>query len=152
MRAVVQRVREARVEVAGRVVGAIGPGLLVLVGVGRDDGADDVRYIAGKLATLRLFEGAGPGARPMDRAIGEVGGALLVVSQFTLYGSVRRGRRPSFDGAAEPGRARECYEELVRQLRATGLTVATGQFQAAMDVHLVNEGPVTILLDSASTS
>jgi D-tyrosyl-tRNA(Tyr) deacylase len=152
VRAVVQCVREARVEVDGRVVGAIGPGLLVLVGVGRDDSDADVRCLASKLATLRLFPGEGPDARPMDRSVEEVRGALLVVSQFTLYGSVRRGRRPSFDQAAPPEQARERYEDLVRQLREAGLTVATGQFQAQMDVHLVNAGPITILLDSASTA
>ena len=152
MRAVVQRVREARVEVDGRITGAIGPGLLVLVAVGRDDGPDDVRYLATKIRTLRIFAGEGPGARNLDRSVTEVGGGVLVVSQFTLYGDVRRGRRPSFDGAAEPARARECYEDLVRELRAAGLEVATGAFQAMMQVHLVNDDPVTILLDNASTS
>ena len=152
MRAVVQRVLEARVEVGGRATGAIGPGVLVLVGVGRDDGPDDVQYLATKIRTLRIFASEGPGARNLDRSIAEVGGGVLVVSQFTLYGDVRRGRRPSFDEAADPVRARECYEDLVRELRAADLEVATGAFQAMMQVHLVNDGPVTILLDSASTS
>jgi len=137
--------------VDGRVTGAIGPGLLVLLGVGRDDGPADVQYVAGKLRTLRIFEGEGADPRPMDRSVEQVGGGVLVVSQFTLYGDVRKGRRPSFDKAADPARARGLYEDLVRELQATGLTVATGEFQAMMQVHLVNDGPVTILLDSASS-
>lgn len=151
MRAVVQRVREARVEVDGRVTGAIGPGLLVLLGVGHDDGPADVRYVTGKLRTLRIFEGAGADPRPMDRSVEQIRGGVLVVSQFTLYGDVRKGRRPSFDKAADPARARGLYEDLVRELQAAGLMVATGEFQAMMQVHLVNDGPVTILLDSASS-
>ena len=147
-----QRVREARVEVDGRVTGAIDRGLLVLLGVGRDDGPADVQYVAGKIRTLRVFEGEGPDARGMDRSVQQMGGGVLVVSQFTLYGDVRRGRRPSFDRAADPARARELYEEVVRELQTAGLTVATGEFQAMMQVHLVNDGPVTVLLDSRSTS
>ncbi len=146
MRAVVQRVTHARVHVDNRVVGEIERGLLVLVGVSRDDSVDDVSYIAAKIGDLRVFEGEA--GKPMDRSVRDVGGALLVVSQFTLYGDVRKGRRPSFDAAAPPERARELYEELVRQLRATDLVVATGQFQAMMRVELVNDGPVTILIDS----
>ena len=147
MKAVVQRVSEARVRVGDRVTGEIGRGLLVLVGVGRDDGPVDVKYIAGKIRDLRVFEGEN--GKPMDRSIADVGGSLLVVSQFTLYGDVRKGRRPSFDAAAPPAAARGIYEDLVRELRAASLPVATGEFQAMMHVELVNDGPVTILIDSA---
>ena len=146
MRAVIQRVTEARVRVGDRIVGEIGRGLLVLLGIGRDDGPEQVRYIAGKIRDARLFEGENN--KPMDRSVVELGGAVLVVSQFTLYGDMRRGRRPSFDGAAPPELARALYEDLVRELRAAPLPVATGEFQAMMHVELVNDGPVTILLDS----
>ena len=146
MRAVIQRVTEARVRVGDRIVGEIGRGLLVLLGIGRDDGPAQVRYIAGKIRDARLFEGENN--KPMDRSVVEIGGAVLVVSQFTLYGDMRRGRRPSFDGAAPPELARALYEDLVRELRAASLPVATGEFQAMMHVELVNDGPVTILLDS----
>ena len=146
MRAVVQRVTEARVRVGDRIVGKIGRGLLVLLGIGRDDGPEQVRYIAGKIRDARVFEGENN--KPMDRSVLEIGGAVLVVSQFTLYGDMRRGRRPSFDGAAPPELARALYEDLVRELRAAPLPVATGEFQAMMHVELVNDGPVTILLDS----
>jgi D-tyrosyl-tRNA(Tyr) deacylase len=146
VRAVVQRVTEARVRVGDRIVGEIGHGLLVLLGIAHDDGPEEVRYIAGKIRDARLFEGENN--KPMDRSVVEVGGAVLVVSQFTLYGDMRRGRRPSFDGAAPPDLARALYEDLVRELRAAALPVATGEFQAMMHVELVNDGPVTILLDS----
>ena len=146
MRAVIQRVTEARVRVGDRIVGEIGRGLLVLLGIGRDDGPEEVRYIAGKIRDARLFEGEND--KPMDRSVVEIGGGVLVVSQFTLYGDTRRGRRPSFDGAAPPDLARALYEDLVRELRAAALPVATGEFQAMMHVELVNDGPVTILLDS----
>lgn len=146
MRAVVQRVTEARVRVGDRVTGEIGRGLLVLLGVGRDDGPDDVKYVAGKIRDVRMFEGEA--GKPMDRSVVDVGGAVLVVSQFTLYGDVRKGRRPSFDGAAAPDAARALYEEVVRELRDVPLPVATGEFQAMMQVELVNDGPVTILIDS----
>ena len=146
MRAIVQRVTSARVRVGERVTGEIGRGLLVLVGVGREDTDADVRYIAAKLTDIRIFEG--DSGKPMDRSVADVGGSLLVVSQFTLYGDVRKGRRPSFDAAAPPETARRLYEELVRELRATRLPVATGEFQAMMRVELVNDGPVTILIDS----
>ena len=145
MRAIVQRVASARVRVGERVVGDIGRGLLVLVGVGRDDTLDDVKAVAAKLCEMRVFEGDG---KPMNRSIVDVGGSLLVVSQFTLYGDMRRGRRPSFDAAAPPDQARRIYEELVRELRATSVPTATGEFQAMMQVELVNDGPVTILIDS----
>src|SRR5262245_45405984 len=145
MRAVVQRVTEARVLVGERLTGAIGRGLLVLVGVGGDDGPADVGYMAGKLRDLRIFPGEG--GKDMDRSVADIGGALLVVSQFTLYGDTRRGRRPSFDAAAPADKARQLYEDLVRELRAH-LVVATGEFQAMMRVELVNDGPVTIIIDS----
>ena len=146
MRAVLQRVREARVRVDDRVIGEIGRGLLVLLGIGRDDGPDDVRHVAGKIRDARVFEGENN--KPMDRSVLETGGAVLVVSQFTLFGDMRKGRRPSFDDAAPPAIARSLYEELVRELRAVPLPVATGEFQAMMLVELVNDGPVTILIDS----
>lgn len=145
MRAVVQRVATARVRVGDRVVAEIGRGLLVLVGVGRDDGPRDVEYIAGKIRDLRVFDDE---QGKLNRSVAEVGGAVLVVSQFTLYGDCRKGRRPSFDGAAPPAEARRLYEALVQTLRETGLPVATGEFQAMMQVELVNDGPVTLLLDS----
>ena len=146
MRAVVQRVSSARVRVGDRVTGEIARGLLVLVGVGRDDSAHDARYLAAKIRDLRVF--AGDDGKPMDRSVVDTGGAVLVVSQFTLYGDVRKGRRPAFDQAAPPDTARALYEELVRELRAAPLPVATGEFQAMMQVELVNDGPVTILIDS----
>jgi D-aminoacyl-tRNA deacylase len=146
VRAVVQRVSSARVRVADRVVGEIGAGVLVLVGVAKDDTPADVTYVAAKVCDMRIF--AGEAGKPMDRSIVQSGGGVLVVSQFTLYGDLRSGRRPSFDQAAPPAVARELYEKLVRELRASGVTVATGEFQAMMQVELVNDGPVTILIDS----
>ena len=132
--------------VGDRVTGEIGRGLLVLLDVGRGDGADDVAYVAGKIRDIRVFEGEN--GKPIDRSVLDIGGGVLVVSQFTLYGDIRKGRRPSFDGAAPPETARALYEDLVRELRAAPLPVATGEFQAMMDVELVNDGPVTILIDS----
>jgi D-tyrosyl-tRNA(Tyr) deacylase len=146
VRAVVQRVTEARVRVDDRIVGEIGPGLLVLLGIGREDGPADVTYVAGKIRDVRVFEGEG--GRLMDRSVSDRQGAVLVVSQFTLYGDVRKGRRPSFDDAAAPEAARALYESVVRELRAAQLPVATGEFQAMMRVELVNDGPVTVLIDS----
>jgi D-tyrosyl-tRNA(Tyr) deacylase len=146
MRAVIQRVSSARVRVGERVAGEIGRGLLVLLGVGRGDGDADVRYIAGKIHDVRVFEGET--GKPMDRSVVDVGGSVLVVSQFTLYGDVRKGRRPAFDAAAPPEAARGVYEALVRELRAAGVVVSTGEFQAMMQVELVGDGPVTVLLDS----
>lgn len=145
MRAVVQRVSRARVTVNGQAVGEIGAGLLVLLGVGHNDTEKDAEYLAEKVAGLRIFEDA---EGKMNRAVGEVGGAVLAVSQFTLYGDVRRGRRPSFDAAARPEQARTLYTFFVEKIRASGLRCETGQFQEMMQVELVNEGPVTILLDS----
>lgn len=145
VRAVVQRVSSAEVSAAGNVLGQCGQGLLVLLGVGREDTRRDATYLAAKTAGLRIF--AGPDGR-LTRSARDIGAALLVVPQFTLYGDVRRGLRPSFDSAAPPQAAETLYEEYVRLLRNEGLEVATGEFQATMQVSLVNEGPVTILLDS----
>ena len=146
MRAVVQRVTSARVRVGDRTIGEIARGLLVFVGIARDDTAADLNYIAGKIRDMRVFESSE--GKPMDRSLVDVGGGVLLVSQFTLYGDVRKGRRPSFDEAAAPDAARTLYEDLVRELRAARVPVATGEFQAMMEVELVNDGPVTILLDS----
>ena len=146
MRAVVQRVTGARVRVDDRTISEIGPGLLVLLGVGKEDSADDASYIAAKIREMRVFEGES--GRHMDRSVAEVGGSVLVVSQFTLYGDVRKGRRPAFDGAAASEQARTLYETVVRELRTAQLPVVTGEFQAMMRVELVNDGPVTILIDS----
>ena len=145
MRAVVQRVTFARVRVDGRIVGEIDRGLLVFAGVEKGDGADDVAYIAGKVNDLRIFEDA---AGKMNVSVGEAGGSVLVVSQFTLCGDCRRGRRPAFDAAESPAAAKPVYEGLVAALRASNRKVETGEFQAHMDVELTNDGPVTILLDS----
>jgi D-aminoacyl-tRNA deacylase len=146
MRAVIQRVTSARVRVGERIIGEIARGLLVLLGVGKGDTQADAQYIAGKIRDLRVFES--DAGKPMDRSVTEIGGAVLVVSQFTLYGDVRKGRRPSFDDAAPPAEARELYEALVRELRAADVPVSTGEFQAMMHVELVNDGPVTVLVDS----
>jgi D-tyrosyl-tRNA(Tyr) deacylase len=148
MRAVVQRVSSASVTVEDSLIGQIGGGLLVFVGVERDDGPADAQYIAGKIGDLRVFEEAGGDSPHLNRSVQDVGGAVLVVSQFTLAGDCRKGRRPSFDAAAPPHLARPLYEAVVRELESRGLTVATGAFQAMMRVALVNDGPVTLLLDS----
>jgi D-aminoacyl-tRNA deacylase len=145
VRAVVQRVSSARVRVGDRVTGEIDRGLLVLLGVGKGDGDIDARYVAAKIRDMRVFEHNG---RPMDRSVVDAGGGVLVVSQFTLYGDVRKGRRPAFDEACAPDEARRLYEEVVRELRAANVPVSTGEFQAMMHVELVNDGPVTILIDS----
>jgi D-tyrosyl-tRNA(Tyr) deacylase len=145
MRAVVQRVSRAQVAVNGEITGQIGLGLLVLLGVGRDDANADATYLVEKIAGLRVFEDA---QGKMNLSVQDVGGSVLAVSQFTLYGDVRRGKRPSFDAAALPEKARQLYEFFVDQIRAAGLRCETGRFQEMMKVELVNEGPVTILLDS----
>jgi len=145
MRAVVQRVTSARVRVDGRLVGEIGRGLLVFAGVEKGDSRDDVDYVAGKVAELRIFEDA---EGKMNLSISQTGGSVLAVSQFTLCGDCRRGRRPSFDDAESPAAAKPIYDAFVQALRIRSLTVATGEFQAHMDVELTNNGPVTILLDS----
>ncbi|HVB38391.1 MAG TPA: D-aminoacyl-tRNA deacylase [Vicinamibacterales bacterium] len=149
MRAVVQRVTQAHVDVGERTVGRIGQGLLVLLGVEKGDSPADAEYIAAKLHGLRVFEDGGEGGpRHMNRSVADAGGAVLVVSQFTLCGDCRKGRRPSFDAAAPPDVARALYEDVVRRLREAGLTTETGEFRAMMQVHLVNDGPVTLLIDS----
>ncbi len=147
MRAVVQRVREARVTVDGGVSGEIGTGLLVLVGVAKPDTRADADWLADKIAGLRIFPDE---AGKMNRSVGEAGGALLVVSQFTLYADCRKGRRPSFDLAAEPQQARALYEYFVEACRKRLPRVETGVFQASMAVALVNDGPVTVVIDSAA--
>jgi len=146
MRAVVQRVSRAKVTVAGQITGEIGLGLLVLLGVGKEDSEANADYLAEKVVGLRIFEDDGG---KMNRSVVDLGGAVLVVSQFTLHGDVRKGKRPSFDDAAPPQAARELYEYFVQRVRASGLRCETGRFQEMMAVELVNEGPVTILLDSA---
>ena len=148
MRAVVQRVQRARVTVSGETVGEIGPGLLVLLAVGQNDTEAAADYLADKIAGLRIFEDA---TGRMNRAVGEISGTVLVVSQFTLFGDVRRGKRPSFDAAARPELASGLCEYFVDKLRAAGLRCETGRFQEMMQVELVNDGPVTILLDSEKT-
>lgn len=145
MRAVLQRVISARVVVHEEQIGRIGAGLLVFIGVGKDDDSNDIDYIAEKVLALRVFE---DDQQRMNRSVTEMGGEILLVSQFTLYGDCRRGRRPSFDRAAAPAVARKLYEDLVTKLRESGLRVETGKFQAMMDVELVNDGPVTLLLES----
>jgi D-aminoacyl-tRNA deacylase len=148
MRAVVQRVSRAKVAVAGEVAGEIGSGLLVLLGVGKQDSEAGADYLADKVIGLRIFDDDGG---KMNRSVADVGGAVLVVSQFTLYGDARKGKRPSFDDAAPPQSARELYEYFVQRVRASGLRCETGRFQEMMEVQLINEGPVTILLDSEKT-
>jgi len=145
MRAVVQRVSRAKVTVSGETCGEIGRGLLVLLGVGQTDTEADAEYLANKVAGLRVFEDADG---KMNLSASEIGGGVLTISQFTLYGEVRRGKRPSFDAAASPGLARKLYEHFVERIRAAGLTCETGRFQEMMQVESVNDGPVTILLDS----
>jgi D-aminoacyl-tRNA deacylase len=148
MRAVVQRVSRGEVRVDGAVVGAVGKGLVVLLGVARGDGEADARALADKVAGLRVFEDA---AGKMNLALAEVGGGLLVVSQFTLLGDARKGNRPSFTEAAGPEEGNALYQRFCALLRERGLPLATGTFRAAMEVELVNDGPVTILLDSRRT-
>ena len=146
MRAVVQRVSHAKVTVGGETVGEIDAGLLILLGVGKDDKESDAEYLANKIATLRVFDDQDG---KINLAVTEVGGAVLAVSQFTLYGEVVKGNRPSFQRAATPERARQLYEHFVARIRTTGLRCETGKFQEKMQVELTNEGPVTILLDSS---
>lgn len=145
MRAVVQRVSRAEVRVDGRVVGRIGRGLLVLVGIATGDTREKGKALAEKIVNLRIFDDE---QGKMNRSLLEAGGAVLCVSQFTLYGDCRKGRRPSYDQAASPEAARSLYEAFLESLRSFGVTVEAGQFQAMMEVELVNDGPVTLLLDS----
>jgi D-aminoacyl-tRNA deacylase len=145
MRVVIQRVKEARVDVDGRTAGAIGPGLLVFLGVAKNDTRADAEYLADKVTGLRIFA---DDAGKMNRSVTETGGALLIVSQFTLYGDCRKGRRPGFDLAALPEQARVLYDYFVDQCRKRNVPVETGIFQASMAVGLVNDGPVTIICES----
>lgn len=148
MRAVVQRVKESKVEVKGRAVGVIGPGLLVFLGVGEDDSEKDCDYLANKIAHLRIFPDE---MDLMNLSLMDTGKSVLVVSQFTLWGDCRKGRRPSFAKAARPERAKELYEHFVGLLREKDIHVETGRFQEMMDVYLINDGPVTLMLDSAKS-
>jgi len=145
MRAVVQRVKESKVEVKGRIVGSIGPGLLILLGVGEDDSEKDCDYLANKIANLRIFPDK---VDLMNFSLIDIAGAALVVSQFTLWGDCRKGRRPSFVKAARPEKANELYENFIGILKEKGIHVESGQFQKMMDVYLINDGPVTLMLDS----
>ena len=149
MRVVIQRVKNAHVDVAGETVGAIGIGLLVLVGVTSTDDAKDAEYLADKITHLRIFP---DDVRRMNRNVIQAQGGLLVISQFTLYGDCRKGRRPSFDDAAPPEQAKKLYEYFVQRLRLSNTSVETGVFQAEMEVNLVNDGPVTFVLDSNKNS
>jgi D-tyrosyl-tRNA(Tyr) deacylase len=145
MKAVLQRVSKARVEIEGKTVGSIGGGLLILLGIEQDDTGLDADWLVNKIVDLRIFDDT---AGKMNLSARDVGGELLIVSQFTLYGDCRKGRRPSFDRAARPEAASKLYDFAVEQARATGLRVETGVFQAAMQVHLVNDGPVTLICES----
>ena len=145
MRAVIQRVKSAEVYVEGRLSGKIGSGLLVFVGVGKGDGENDVSYMTSKLPELRIFEDA---SGKFNLSLKEAGGQILIVSQFTLYGDCRKGRRPSFTEAEDPAAAKNLYDRLIDKLRDQGISVQTGEFQTKMEVHLINDGPVTLLLDS----
>jgi D-aminoacyl-tRNA deacylase len=145
MRACIQRVTEARVTVAGETVGEIGRGLMVLLGVGQEDGPEQAKWLAEKVAGLRIFE---DDEGKMNRSLEEIGGEMLVVSQFSLYGDCRKGRRPSFIDAAPPEMATQLYEQFVEVVRNLGINVATGQFREHMLVSLVNDGPVTLVVES----
>jgi D-tyrosyl-tRNA(Tyr) deacylase len=145
MRAIVERVLAARVEVGGEIVGAIDRGLLAYIGFGRGDTDEDRAWVLGKIVQLRVFE---DDAKKMNRSVAEVGGSLLLVSQFTLYADLRRGRRPSFDDAMPPELAERAYISAVMEARAMGVPVETGRFRADMRVHAVNDGPVTLWIDS----
>ena len=145
MRAIIQRVKQASVEVEGEVVGRIGEGMLILLGAGKNDTEEDAGYLAEKILGLRIFEDK---EGKMNLSVTDTDGEVLVVSQFTLYGDCRKGRRPSFDKAAPPEVAESLYELFVREIRERGVKVETGKFRAMMDVHLVNSGPVTLMLDS----
>jgi D-aminoacyl-tRNA deacylase len=148
MRAVIQRVSSASVKVGSKTTGAIGPGLLVLLGIHRDDSSQEIKWMFNKISSLRVFEDH---EGKMNRSLIDTGGAMLVVSQFTLYGDCRKGRRPGYSAAAPPEHANALYEQFITQVAASGIETARGKFQAHMDVSLVNDGPVTLLLDSSKT-
>jgi D-aminoacyl-tRNA deacylase len=148
MRSVVQRVSRAQVSVGEERVGSIGPGVVVLLGIHTDDGEKEVQWTADKIVNLRIFEDE---QGLMNRSLLDIGGAMLIVSQFTLYGDCRKGRRPGYSTAARPEIAEPLYEHFIQTVRQRGITAATGRFQALMQVELVNDGPVTLLLDSAGT-
>jgi D-tyrosyl-tRNA(Tyr) deacylase len=145
MRAVIQRVKSAEVRVDNRVTGSIEKGLLILLGVGKGDSESDISFLTSKIPELRIFE---DDSGKFNLSLREIGGEMLVVSQFTLYADCRRGRRPSFTEAEEPAAAKDLYERFISRLREQGITIKTGEFQAKMEVHLINDGPVTLLLDS----
>lgn len=145
MRAVIQRVKKSSVSVSNEIINEIGPGLLVLLGIAKGDDTGDAEYLADKITNLRIFEDAN---NKMNRSLIETGGEMLVVSQFTLLGDCRKGRRPSFTDVAEPEAANELYEQFVKTVKQSGLTVKTGQFRAMMDISLINDGPVTLILES----
>ncbi len=145
MRAVIQKVSRAKIIVNGETISEIGPGLLALIGIGREDGEKDMAYLADKIPNLRIFE---DGEGKLNRSVSDVGGEILMVSQFTLYGNAQHGRRPSFIDAAPPEEARPIYERLLGIFREKGVSLKTGIFQAHMEIELVNDGPVTLLLDS----
>ena len=147
MKVVLQRVKKARVEADGRIAGEIGPGICLLVGIEKGDTLQDAESLARKAVELRIFADA---EGKMNLSLADVGGEVLAVSQFTLAGSIKKGRRPSFDNAEEPERAADLFNQFVDLIRKTGLRVATGVFQAMMDVHILNDGPVTFVLDSKS--
>ena len=144
MRAVIQRVKTARVKVEGEVISEIGPGMLVLLGVRKGDGLEEVRYMAEKIAGLRIFD---DDQGKMNRSLLELGGETMVVSQFTLYGDVRKGKRPSFDQAERPARAEELYQAFIKELQLRGIRVKSGRFGARMEIEMVGDGPVTILVE-----
>lgn len=145
MRAVIQRVLRGAVSIDGKLVGQIGSGLVVFLGIGQEDGLEDIKYLTEKIVKLRIFEDS---QEKMNLSLLDTDGELLIISQFTLYGDCRRGRRPSFSSAADPIKAEQLYEDFLQEIKKYELVVETGQFQAMMDVDLVNTGPVTILLDS----
>lgn len=145
MKAVVQRVKSAKVLVDGRVVGKIDKGLLVFLGIARDDEESDLAFLASKIPDLRIFADT---SEKFNLSLKEVGGEILVVSQFTLYGDCRKGRRPSFTEAADPHLAKDLYDRFILRLKEQGIPVQTGEFQATMEVHLINDGPVTLILES----
>lgn len=147
MRALIQRVSKAKVEIDGEVAGKIGKGILILLGIGKEDSEKDIDYLIDKIINLRIFEHEG---KPMDKSILDINGELLVVSQFTLYGSIRKGRRPDFIEAADPGIAKILYEKFIEECNKTGLKIETGEFAAMMDVSLTNDGPVTFMIESTS--